>query len=142
MTDGGGLPKRQRSKVTTERCLRLVCPSNHSAAQPVCLHLAHLGYLQTVVQPQVVRVLEKVAVTCGKGHRYRHMSIHTQYSSKTIFCSFELFCCPSCFWQFGPRGFDNNYKFSIVSCLNMLIRLYLIKYTLICIYFEVTNLTT
>ena len=32
-------------------------------------------------------------------------------------------------------------KFSVILCLNMLIRLYLIKYALICIYFEVTNLT-
>ena len=32
-------------------------------------------------------------------------------------------------------------KFSVIFCLNMLIRLYLIKYALICIYFEVTNLT-
>jgi len=32
-------------------------------------------------------------------------------------------------------------KFSVILCLTMLIRLYLIKYVLICIYFEVTNLT-
>jgi len=31
-------------------------------------------------------------------------------------------------------------KFSVILCLNVLIRLYLIKYVLICIYFEV-NLT-
>jgi len=32
-------------------------------------------------------------------------------------------------------------KFSLILCLNILIRLYLIKYVLICMYFEVTNLT-
>jgi len=32
-------------------------------------------------------------------------------------------------------------KFAVIFCLNMLIRPYLIKYALICIYFEVTNLT-
>jgi len=32
-------------------------------------------------------------------------------------------------------------KFSVILCLNMLIRLYLLKYVLICIYFEVTNLS-
>jgi len=32
-------------------------------------------------------------------------------------------------------------KFSVILCLNILIRLYLIKYALICIYFEVTKLT-
>jgi len=32
-------------------------------------------------------------------------------------------------------------KFSVILGLNMLIRLYVIKYALICIYFEVTNLT-
>jgi len=34
-----------------------------------------------------------------------------------------------------------NCKYSVILCLNLLIRLYLIKYVLICIYFEVTNLT-
>jgi len=31
-------------------------------------------------------------------------------------------------------------KFSVIVCLNMLIRLFVIKYVLICIYLEVTNL--